>query len=152
MAGLSQGFSPAADEPPAAGCTTLAAEYEWSESEFGPQEEWDPAVEAVVRLLLEATAPMAYCHGAGYAMVYNDQFAALLGAANQYQDGSDLDDHDQNSQNRSVTVPNGRVAASQVGPVGAGSLSCLQIQHRPVVMESGLAGEDVVNRLAKAWM
>ena len=77
---MSQGFSPAADEPPAAGCTTLAAEYEWSESEFGPQEEWDPAVEAVVRLLLEATAPMAYCHGAGYAMVYNDQFAALLGA------------------------------------------------------------------------
>lgn len=80
MAELSQGFSPAVDEPPAAGCAKLAAEYEWSEIEFGPQEEWDPAVEAVVRLLLEATAPMAYCHGAGYAMVYNDRFAALLGA------------------------------------------------------------------------
>lgn len=80
VAGLSQGFSPAADEPPAAGCARLAAEYDWSESEFGPQETWDPAVVAVVRTLLEATAPMAYWHGAGYAMVYNDRFASLLGA------------------------------------------------------------------------
>src|SRR5664280_1618816 len=58
----------------------LAAEYDWSESEFGPQDQWDPVVEAVVRTLLDATAPMAYCHGAGYAMVYNDRFADLLGA------------------------------------------------------------------------
>ena len=80
VAGLSQGYSPAADKAPAAGCATVAAEYDWSESEFGPQDQWDPAVEAVVRTLLEATAPMAYCHGAGYAMVYNDRFADLLGA------------------------------------------------------------------------
>jgi anti-sigma regulatory factor (Ser/Thr protein kinase) len=79
VAGLSQGSFPAADKPPAAGCPTLAAEYDWSESAFGPQDEWDPAVEAVVRTLLEATAPMAYCHGAGHAMVYNDRFADLLG-------------------------------------------------------------------------
>ena len=77
---MSQGNSPAADEPPAAGCGRLAAQYDWSDSEFGPQEQWDPAVEAVVRTLLEASAPMAYCHGAGYAMVYNDRFADLLGA------------------------------------------------------------------------
>jgi anti-sigma regulatory factor (Ser/Thr protein kinase) len=37
-------------------------------------------VDVVVRTLLEATAPMAYCHGAGYAMAYNDRFADLLGA------------------------------------------------------------------------
>ncbi len=80
MAGLSQGYSPAADEPPAAGCAALAAEYDWSESGFGPQDQWDPAVEAVVRTLIEATAPMAYCHGPDYAMVYNDRFADLLGA------------------------------------------------------------------------
>jgi anti-sigma regulatory factor (Ser/Thr protein kinase) len=80
VAGLSQSVSPAADEAPAAGCARLAAEYDWSESDFGPQEQWAPAVEAVVRTLLEATAPMAYCHGAGYAMVYNDPFAGLLGA------------------------------------------------------------------------
>jgi anti-sigma regulatory factor (Ser/Thr protein kinase) len=79
VGGLSQGFSPAADKPPAAGCVTLAAEYDWSESDFGPQDEWDPAVEAVVRTILEATAPMAYCHGAGYSMVYNDRFADLVG-------------------------------------------------------------------------
>jgi anti-sigma regulatory factor (Ser/Thr protein kinase) len=77
---MSQGFSPAADEPPAAGCATLAAKYDWSHSELGPRDQWDPVVEAVVATLLEATAPMAYCHGAGHAMVYNDRFADLLGA------------------------------------------------------------------------
>jgi anti-sigma regulatory factor (Ser/Thr protein kinase) len=56
------------------------AEFDWSESDFGPRDDWDPAVEALVRTLIEATAPMAYCHGADYAMVYNDRFADLLGA------------------------------------------------------------------------
>jgi PAS fold. len=77
---MSQGFVPAADEPPAAECATVAAEYDWSESDLGPRDQWDPVVDAVVRTLLEATAPMAYCHGPGYAMVYNDRFADLLGA------------------------------------------------------------------------
>jgi len=80
VAGLSQGTSSAVDEPPAAGCDSLAVEYDWSRSEFGPREQWEPAVEAVVRTLLETTAPMAYCHGPGYAMVYNDRFAELLGS------------------------------------------------------------------------
>ena len=77
---MSQGFSPAADKSRAAGCATLAAEYDWSDSEFGPQDQWEPAVETVVRTLLEATAPIAYYHGPGYLMVYNDRFADLLGA------------------------------------------------------------------------
>jgi len=77
---MSQGFAPAADEPPAAGCSTIAAEYDWAESDLGPRDHWDPVVDAVVRTLLETSAPMAYCHGAGYAMVYNDRFADLLGA------------------------------------------------------------------------
>jgi anti-sigma regulatory factor (Ser/Thr protein kinase) len=58
----------------------LAAEYDWSESELGPQEQWAPAVKAVVSILLEATVPVAYCHGADYAIVYNDRFADVLGA------------------------------------------------------------------------
>ena len=69
-----------ADESPAAGCSSLAAEYDWSNSELGPADQWDPAVAAVVRTLLEATAPMAYLHGTHHAMVYNDRFADLLGA------------------------------------------------------------------------
>lgn len=74
-----------AHNPPAAGvsavvgCAELAAEYDWSESDFGPQEHWAPAVEAVVRTLLEAAVPMAYCHGEGFAMVYNDRLATMLG-------------------------------------------------------------------------
>jgi anti-sigma regulatory factor (Ser/Thr protein kinase) len=59
---------------------SIAAEYDWPESDFGPRHRWDPAVEAVVRTLIEATAPMAYCHGPDFAMVYNDRFAELLGA------------------------------------------------------------------------
>ena len=70
--------SPAA-LPAAGGCADLAAEYDWAESDLGPQEQWLPAVEAVVRTLLEATVPMAYCHGKGLAMVYNDRFADVLG-------------------------------------------------------------------------
>lgn len=58
----------------------LAAGYDWSESAFGSRDHWDPAVDAIVRILLEPAAPMAYCHGAGLAMVYNDRFADLLGA------------------------------------------------------------------------
>ena len=80
VAGLSRGYSPAPDEPPAAGCALRAAEFDWSESDFGPRDEWDPAVGAVVRTLIEAKAPMAYCHGTDYAMAYNDRFADLLGA------------------------------------------------------------------------
>jgi anti-sigma regulatory factor (Ser/Thr protein kinase) len=78
---MSYGFAPAADEPPAVGCAAIAAEFDWSESDFGRRDRWDPVVDAVVRTLLETSAPMAYCHGAGYAMVYNDRFADLLGAA-----------------------------------------------------------------------
>jgi len=63
----------------AAGCAELASGFDWSESDFGPQEQWVPAVEAVVRTLLEATVPMAYCHGGSHAMVYNDRFAGVLG-------------------------------------------------------------------------
>lgn len=80
MAGLSRGYSPGADEPSAAGCAALAAEFDWSDSDFGPHDEWEPAVEVVVRTLIETTAPMAYCHGPDYAMAYNDRFADLLGA------------------------------------------------------------------------
>jgi len=58
----------------------LAAEYDWSHSDFGPHDMWEPVVGAVVRTLIDASAPMAYCHGPGYAMVYNDRFGTLLGA------------------------------------------------------------------------
>jgi len=80
MAALAHNLSPEADGSPAVDCATLAAEYDWAHSEFGPRDEWLAAVDVVVRTLLEATAPMAYFHGADHAMVYNDRFADLLGA------------------------------------------------------------------------
>jgi anti-sigma regulatory factor (Ser/Thr protein kinase) len=87
VAGLSQESPQAADERPATGCAALAASFDWSRSAFGPKEQWEPAVAAVVRILLEASAPMAYCHGPGYAMVYNDSFADLLGARHPHSWG-----------------------------------------------------------------
>jgi anti-sigma regulatory factor (Ser/Thr protein kinase) len=80
VAAFSEGLSGPAAAPPTDGCGLLAAEYDWSKSDFGPRDRWEPAVEAVVRTLIEATAPMAYLHGRGYAMAYNDRFADLLGA------------------------------------------------------------------------
>jgi len=80
VAAFSQGLFALAADPPTAGCAKFAAEYDWSDSDFGPQDQWAPAVEAVVRTLLEVSAPMAYCHGPNYTMVYNDRFADLLGA------------------------------------------------------------------------
>jgi len=77
---LLQELSPAADEPLATGCAKLAAEYDWSKSDFGPPATWEPAVGAVIRTLVDASAPMAYCHGPRYSMVYNDRFGKLLGA------------------------------------------------------------------------
>ena len=80
MAAFSEGLSSPVADPPAVGCRLLAAEYDWSHSDFGPQDRWEPAVEALVRTLIEAAAPMAYLHGTSYAMAYNDSFADLLGA------------------------------------------------------------------------
>lgn len=65
----------------AADCASLAADYDWAGSEFGPQEQWAPAVGTVLRILLEAAVPMAYCHGTGHEIVYNDAFADILGSA-----------------------------------------------------------------------
>jgi anti-sigma regulatory factor (Ser/Thr protein kinase) len=80
VAAFSQGLSALAADPSTAGCAKVAGEYDWSDSDLGPQDQWAPAVEAVVRTLLEVSAPMAYCHGPNHAMVYNDRFADLLGA------------------------------------------------------------------------
>jgi len=77
---MSQQSSTAVGEAPAAGCAKLATEYDWSNSDFGRRSDWEPAVEAVVRTLIDASAPMAYCHGPNHAMVYNDRFGDLLGA------------------------------------------------------------------------
>lgn len=63
---MSQECAPAADEPLAAECAPIAAEYDCSGVDLGPRDQWDPVVD-VVRTLLETSAPMAYCRGAGPA-------------------------------------------------------------------------------------
>ncbi|MDG4766617.1 SpoIIE family protein phosphatase [Solwaraspora sp. WMMD406] len=41
---------------------------------------WDPALRAVVELILDSPVPMALAHGDDFVMIYNDAYADLLGA------------------------------------------------------------------------
>ena len=59
VTGVSQEFPSATDAAPAAVCGTLAAEDDWTDGEFGLQEQWTPTLTVIVSSLLEATAPMA---------------------------------------------------------------------------------------------
>jgi anti-sigma regulatory factor (Ser/Thr protein kinase) len=91
VAATSQRPSAVAVSAAADSCVVLAAEYDWSESEFGPREQWAPVVETVVRAVLQATVPVVYCHGAGHAMVYNDRFADVLGGQHPHAWGQRVD-------------------------------------------------------------
>jgi anti-sigma regulatory factor (Ser/Thr protein kinase) len=58
----------------------LAASHPWVESPIGARELWDPALRAVVDLVLSSPVAMALACGDDLALVYNDGFAQLLGA------------------------------------------------------------------------
>jgi serine phosphatase RsbU (regulator of sigma subunit)/anti-sigma regulatory factor (Ser/Thr protein kinase) len=49
------------------------------QSENGPIHDWDPAIRAVVDLLLAAPLPMALALGDDFRLVYNDAYAEILG-------------------------------------------------------------------------
>ncbi|AVT40434.1 SpoIIE family protein phosphatase [Plantactinospora sp. BB1] len=56
------------------------ADRRWSETPLGPPGRWDPALRAVVELVLSAPVPMALAYGPQLALVYNDSFAELIPA------------------------------------------------------------------------
>ncbi|MBM2622390.1 SpoIIE family protein phosphatase [Actinoplanes sp. LDG1-06] len=90
MAGTGGGVSPSvmpalpsqAAATPAGrpGCTELVHGRDWSGTELGPRDHWDPAVSATVELVLSSPMPMAYSHGDGFLLIYNDAYADLLGS------------------------------------------------------------------------
>jgi anti-sigma regulatory factor (Ser/Thr protein kinase) len=51
----------------------------WSDTPLGPRHRWDPALRAVVDLILASPAAMALGYGDDPALIYNDGFAALIG-------------------------------------------------------------------------
>lgn len=53
--------------------------HRWASTALGPPQDWDPAVRAVVELILASPVPMALAYGEGLLLFYNDGYAALIG-------------------------------------------------------------------------
>ncbi len=83
--GVSPSVMPALPAQPAAAgsgrvsCADLVHGRDWSDTELGPRDHWDPAVAATIELVLASPMPMAYSHGAGFLLIYNDAYADLFG-------------------------------------------------------------------------
>ncbi|WDZ82197.1 ATP-binding SpoIIE family protein phosphatase [Micromonospora cathayae] len=65
----------------AAGTAALVLGHPWAGTPLGPIERWDPAVRAVVDLVLASPVPMALTLGAEFRLLYNDGYAELVGTA-----------------------------------------------------------------------
>ncbi|WP_039905879.1 SpoIIE family protein phosphatase [Micromonospora lupini] len=57
-----------------------ALDHDWSDTPLGPRARWDPAVRAVVELILASPMPMALAYGDDLVLLYNDGYAELLGS------------------------------------------------------------------------
>ncbi|WP_329109163.1 SpoIIE family protein phosphatase [Micromonospora sp. NBC_01699] len=51
----------------------------WADTPLGPADRWDPALRAVVDLVLSSPVPMTLAYGDDLALIYNDGYAELLG-------------------------------------------------------------------------
>lgn len=56
------------------------ADLPWSSTPLGPPELWDPALRAVIDLVLASPVAMALAYGEQLALIYNDGYAELLGS------------------------------------------------------------------------
>ncbi|MFC0031487.1 SpoIIE family protein phosphatase [Micromonospora chaiyaphumensis] len=53
--------------------------HPWADTPLGPPDSWDPAVRAVVDLVLASPVPMALLYGEDLVLLYNDGYAELIG-------------------------------------------------------------------------
>lgn len=69
-------------DPGASGSGVAAAvlAHPWAGTSLGPPERWDPAVRAVVDLVLASPVPMALLYGDDLVLLYNDGYAETIGA------------------------------------------------------------------------
>ncbi|WP_326559588.1 SpoIIE family protein phosphatase [Micromonospora sp. NBC_01796] len=51
----------------------------WADTPLGPADRWDPALRAVVDLVLSASVPMTLAYGDDLTLIYNDGYAQLIG-------------------------------------------------------------------------
>ncbi|MFI7428974.1 SpoIIE family protein phosphatase [Micromonospora sp. NPDC049836] len=70
--------APAAGGPTNPGGATTGAGHPWA-GVLGAPEGWDPALRAVVDLVLTSPVPMALLHGDELSLLYNDGYAELIG-------------------------------------------------------------------------
>lgn len=59
----------------------LCRVLDWSSTAAGAVETWAPSLRMAVRMCLDAPVPMAVWTVPGLGLIYNDQYAALLGPA-----------------------------------------------------------------------
>ncbi|WP_446219700.1 ATP-binding SpoIIE family protein phosphatase [Micromonospora sp. IBHARD004] len=62
------------------GAAAAVLAHPWAGTSLGAPERWDPAVRAVVDLVLASPVPMALLYGDDLVLLYNDGYAELIGA------------------------------------------------------------------------
>ncbi|MCI4065336.1 SpoIIE family protein phosphatase [Micromonospora sp. R77] len=67
-----------AAEPGVTGSASVLA-HPWADTPLGPPQRWDPALRAVVELIVASPVPMALLYGDDLVMLYNDGYAELIG-------------------------------------------------------------------------
>ncbi|TDC72247.1 histidine kinase [Micromonospora sp. KC606] len=73
--------SPATTPGPAQVSQVAAAvlAHPWARTTLGPPQQWDPAVRALVDVILSSPVPMALYYGDRFEMLYNQGFSELIG-------------------------------------------------------------------------
>jgi serine phosphatase RsbU (regulator of sigma subunit)/anti-sigma regulatory factor (Ser/Thr protein kinase) len=61
-------------------CAELVRSFAWDDTPLGPIDAWDPGVRGSVEVLLASPVPMALTYGDDFLLIYNDAYAALIGA------------------------------------------------------------------------
>ncbi|SBT37935.1 ATP-binding SpoIIE family protein phosphatase [Micromonospora auratinigra] len=61
------------------GADAAVETHPWAQTALGAPEGWDPAVRAVVDLVLASPVPMALLYGQDLVMLYNEGYAELIG-------------------------------------------------------------------------
>ncbi|MFU8875135.1 ATP-binding SpoIIE family protein phosphatase [Micromonospora sp. SL4-19] len=76
--------APVSGAPMGSDATTSGASavlaHSWAATPLGAPEGWDPAIRAVVDLVLASPVPMALLYGDDLVLLYNDGYASLIGA------------------------------------------------------------------------
>ncbi|SCG76173.1 SpoIIE family protein phosphatase [Micromonospora inositola] len=72
--------APAGSGAGSSGAAAAVLAHPWGGTSLGAPAGWDPAVRAVVDLVLASPVPMALLYGDDLVMLYNDGYAELIGA------------------------------------------------------------------------